>query len=535
MWDLGLWTVESEAGQHWYMNDAPQVSVCETHLSTLFFTSDRVYKLLKPVVLPFVDFSDTDTRCAAATEEFERNRALSPDVYLGLADVREHGVLTDRMIVMRRLPADRELKHLLAVGPQPELVKQAARRIAGMHAGLSPLYGDAAEAATLDSISTNWEDNFAAIQPHLGTVIEPDEFHIVTSLARAYMAGRAALFQRRIDGGCVRDGHGDLRAEHIYCTDDGPRLIDCVAFDDRLRISDSLADVAFLAMDLDRLGGPEAAAALMRSWNEFTNEHHPASLAHFYVAYRAHVRCKIACIRHAAGQQGAAATAQAYHQLAKRHLQHARIRLVLVGGGPGSGKSTVAEDVASYIGAAWLRSDEVRKDVAGRGHETHEFAAPDEGMYSPAISVKTFDELTRQTEALLRNGVSVVLDATWRSASERAALRAIASRSAAKLTELRCTLPASVAKERIARRMASVYNPSDATPELVDYLAERFDEWPESTPIDTSGSIAQSLTAARRVITPAALSPPRQVATRFSVDLTTLRDAVLIRGGLADR
>jgi aminoglycoside phosphotransferase family enzyme/predicted kinase len=518
------------------MNTESVASASETHLSRLFVTPDRVFKLLKPVTLPFVDFSDTEQRCAAATEEFERNRAISPDVYLGLADVREHGELTDRMVVMRRLPADRELRYLLGTGPQPELIRQTARHIASMHAGLAPLHGPAAAPASLDAIATNWEDNFEVIQAHLGSVIEPDEFHELAALARAYMAGRGELFQQRIDDGWVRDGHGDLRAEHIYCLSDGPRLIDCVAFDDRLRISDSLADVAFLAMDLDRLAGPGAAVSLMSAWNEFTNEHHPSSLAHFYVAYRAHVRCKIACLRHAGRQPSAAATARAYHDVARRHIEHARIRLVLVGGGPGSGKSTIAENVANYLGAAWLRSDEVRKDVAGVTHDEHAFAEPDEGLYSPAITARTFAELNRQADTLLRRGVSVVLDATWRSAEDRAAMRTLASQSASRLTELRCVLPASLAKERIVRRMASLHNPSDASPDLVGYIAERFDDWIEATPIDTSRTVQESIDAAHRALTPQMAEVVTRPAApaRFSIDLASLRRAVLIRGGLVE-
>lgn len=511
----------------------------ETHLSRLFFTPDRVYKMLKPVKLSFVDFSTTERRCAAATEEYERNRAISPDVYLGLADVHENGELTDRMIVMRRLPADRELRQLLRDGTEPELIRQVARHVASMHAGLQPLHGEDAAPATLDAIAANWEDNFSTIQPHLGSVIEPEEFHEVASLARTYMAGRAELFEKRIADGWIRDGHGDLRAEHIYCTEDGPRVIDCVAFDDRLRISDALADVAFLAMDIDRLVGPGASVNLMQGWNEFTNEHHPSSLAHFYVAYRAHVRCKIACLRHAAGIAGADDTARSYHHLARRHLELARIRLVLVGGGAGTGKSTIAEAVARHTGAAWLRADEVRKDIVGIGHNEHAFAEPGQGIYTAETSEKTRHELLRQAQVLMRHGVSVVIDATWRSEADREAARAAASTSAARVNELRCVLPAAVAKERIARRMSSLYNPSDATPELVDYLEERFEPWPQATEVDTSGAVHESVNAACEAITPAFLPiEPRSadlgVNPRFVVDLAVLRNAVLIKRGLAE-
>lgn len=518
------------------MTSQPTVDARETHLSTLFFTPERVFKLLKPVSLPFVDFADTERRCAAAGHEFERNRAISPDVYLGLTDIRENGELVDRMIIMRRLPAERELATLLVQGADDEVLTRVARRVSTMHAGLPALTGPSAEPATLDAIAQNWEDNFATIQQVVGSVIEPDEFHSVASLARTFMAGRGPLFQQRIDDGWVRDGHGDLRAEHIYCVDSGPQLIDCVAFDDRLRISDSLADVAFLAMDLDRLAGPGAAVTFMRAWNEFTNEHHPSSLAHFYVAYRAHVRCKIECLNHLDGVPNAAEAARIYHELAHRHLEHARIRLVLVGGGPGTGKSTIAERVASELGAVWIRSDEVRKDVAGVAHGAHAFEKPDEGLYAPSVTAKTFDELMRQTKTLLVQGMSVVLDATWRSAADRAALRQLGAESAAHVNELRCVVPKAVAKERIIKRMASVYNPSDATPELVDYMAERFDEWPEAIPVDTGQSVAASIDSALRALLPH-LPVRRQAAptpVRFSIDLARLRNAVLISGGLDD-
>ena len=168
--------------------------------------------------------------------------------------------------------------------------------------------------------------------------------------------------------------------------------------------------------------------------------------------------------------------------------------------------------------------------------DAHAFAEPDEGLYSPAVSAKTFDELTRQTTALLEHGMSVVLDATWRSETDRAALRQIADESAARVTELQCVLPNAVAKERIIKRMASVYNPSDATPELVDYLAERFDTWPQATPIDTSQSVAttiQTVLRALRAEVPG-WEPVPMTPVRFSIDLTSLRNAVLIRGGIGD-
>ena len=515
------------------------VSVIETHLSQLFLTPDRVFKLLKPVALPFVDFSSVERRCQGASVEFERNRLISPDVYLGTADVIENGVLSDRMIVMRRLPADRELTRLLHGDGLRERLRAVARHVAGMHGTAPPIHGERSQVASIDAVAQNWEDNFAAIAAHMPSVIDPSDYHEVVALARTYLAGRSALFQARMEAGWVRDGHGDLRCEHVYLLDDGPRLIDCVAFDDDLRVGDALADIAFLVMDLERLAGPEVAASMMHSWVEFTNEHHPSSLAHFYVASRAHVRAKIACLQHAAGQPHAADEARRYHRLALRHLRHARIRLILVGGGPGTGKSTVAEAVASRFGAVWLRADEIRKDLAGIGHEVHTFAEPGQGMYTPEMTERVHGEIRRQAELLLSRGFSVVIDSTWGFAPSRSVMRELASTSAAKLTELQCVLPASIARERITRRMASIYNPSDATPELVDYMADRFDDWPEAVPVETAAEVRDCIESACAAVADARpidsglhLEPP---SVRFVVDLATLRDRILIQTGMASR
>ena len=87
----------------------PNVAVIETHISTVFFAGDRAYKLLKPVKTSFLDHLTTASRLAGIDDELALNRRLAPDVYLGTADVIENGAVVDRMLVMRRLPADRHL------------------------------------------------------------------------------------------------------------------------------------------------------------------------------------------------------------------------------------------------------------------------------------------------------------------------------------------------------------------------------------------------------------------------------------------
>lgn len=512
-------------------------SLIETNLSWVFLTPDRAYKLLRPVELPFVDHRDRPTRIDAVRAEFEVNRSFSPDVYLDLVDLHgADGDVEDRMIVMRRLDDADALTERRTPEDLDAALRSVARRIAGIHASLEALDGDDAAPASIAAVTANWEDNLRVIERHGDTVIPGTEVEQAAQLFRNYLAGREALFEQRAAEGWIRRGHGDLRCEHVFVEGNDVQLLDALAFGgDRYRVADVLADIAFLAMDLDRLHGPEASVALMQYWGEFTNEHHASSLAHFLVAYRAHVRTKVALLRFESGDALAAGEAREYHRLALRHLEHARPRLVLVGGGPGTGKSTVAEGLARRIGAMWLRADELRKDLAGLGHEDHAFAPPEEGIYAEEMTARVNRELARRAQLLLSRGESVVLDATWKSDEHRRLLRETGNEWFAEVDELHCQAPAPIAKERIARRMSMVHNPSDASPELVDYIEGRFDDWPEARPIDTNQPIAESLKEAVDAVTGRPSNTSHQ-HERFFLDVPAVKRLTgiwLLHEGLA--
>ncbi|MEO0495195.1 MAG: hypothetical protein AAF081_17445, partial [Actinomycetota bacterium] len=165
-------------------------------------------------------------------------------MYLGIADVVEHGEVVDHMLVMRRLPADRRLSELVDTPRFAFFLRAVARRIATLHASREPVRE--APSARIPTLAANWAENFETMRPHVGSVLDEDEFAEVEQLVGRYLDGRATLLDDRIRQGHVRDGHGDLTAEDIYCLDDGPRLIDCLAFNDAWRVVDVLNDIAFL-------------------------------------------------------------------------------------------------------------------------------------------------------------------------------------------------------------------------------------------------------------------------------------------------
>ncbi len=486
-----------------------RAAVHETHVSTVFFVGDRAYKLKKSVHLDFLDFSTRARRAAACRREVELNRRLAPDVYLGVADVLgTDGQPCDHMVVMRRMPEHRRLSTLVRQhSPVDGCVRDTARMIAAFHAvaNTSP---SIAMAGSLSAVRAHWVSNFATMQPFVGRVLQPEMAEAVEKLASRYLDGRARLFQSRVAHGRVRDGHGDLQADDIFCLDDGPRVLDCIEFDDQLRYGDVLADVAFLAMDLERLGAPELAERFLGWYREFSGEAHPQTLAHHYIAYRAHVRAKVACLRADQGDDTAAARAQELLQLALDHLERGRVTLTLVGGLPGTGKSTLAGDLADRLGWTVLRSDELRKDLAGLGHTARTGAAYREDLYSDASTTATYRTLLDRAGALLELGEPVILDASWGASRWRDEARALARNTRSDVVELRCEAPTDVARARLAARGHADNDASDATSAVAAQMAVDVDSWPTATTIDTSSSRESALSAATHAATTHAATAP---------------------------
>jgi aminoglycoside phosphotransferase family enzyme/predicted kinase len=473
-------------------------AVAETHISVVTFIGDRAYKLKKPVALGFVDLTERAERERLCHREVELNRRLAPDVYLGVADIVDAaGRPCDHHVVMRRMPAARRLSTLVREGaPVDAELRNIARVMAAFHARTQICRATATPAAVAD----NWRANLEEMTRFAGTVVDADLLHGVALLASRFVAGRGPLLEGRITGSRIRDGHGDLLADDIFCLDDGPRILDCIEFDDRLRCGDVLADVAFLAMDLERLGAPALAARFLSCYREFSGDPMPQALLHHYIAYRALVRSKIACLRHEQGDAAARAQAGRLLAMAYSHLAEARVVVVLVGGLPGTGKTTLARGIGDSVGWTVVRSDEVRHDIAGVAPGRHARAAFEAGPYDTPTSEATYSELVRRAREMLGAGESVVLDATWTNRRWRALAQEAAAATSSDLVELCCRAPGPMAAERIRTRAAADSDISDATPAVAQQLARRAHTWRRATRIDTSGSPLQALVSALTAI-----------------------------------
>ena len=309
-----------------------------------------------------------------------------------------------------------------------------------------------------------------------------------------FLAGRAPLFDARIREGRIIDGHGDLLADDIFCLDDGPRILDCLDFDDRLRWLDGLDDAAFLAMDLERLGVPTLAEQFMAGYAEYSGDPAPVSLCHHYLAYRAFVRVKVARLRVAQDLPTAGRTACQLAELALRHLRTGSVTLVLVGGLPGTGKSALAGAIADRLGLAVLSSDRIRKELAGRPAEASAVAPYGSGIYCAEWTERVYVELLHRATVLLAHGESVVADASFISARHRVAAAAAAAGVSADLVQLRCAASPELAARRISMRTGGV---SDAGPAIASQMEAIADPWPDATVIDTEHGTAGGPAAPR--------------------------------------
>ncbi|MFS4092545.1 AAA family ATPase [Streptomyces sp. AF1A] len=477
-----------------------RVKACETHSATLFFAGDRVYKLKKPVDLGFLDYTTAAARRVACEREITLNRRFAPDVYIGLGEFRSpEAQEPEPVVVMRRMPEHRRLSHLVRAGADvDDVLRAVARHLAAWHAA-APRGRDVDEQGTQEALSARWEASFAQLNALAAEGAVPDCVTEIERLVRRYVAGRKRLFDCRIEQGRVVDGHGDLLAEDVFCLDDGPRVLDCLEFDDRLRYVDGLDDAAFLAMDLEQLGAPEAAAYFLARYGEYAADPAPPSLWHHYVAYRAVVRAKVSVIQSRQGASGADAASRRLAAMALRHLRASAVCLILVGGLPGSGKSTLSGALADRLGVTLLSSDRIRKELAGIPAEQSAAAAYGEGLYTPEWTARTYAALLDRAALLLSSGESVVLDATWSDSVQRQAAVQVAQRTSAELVALHCRVPADVSAARLLTRAPGA---SDAGPETAGAMAAKEPAWPEAVPVDTSGALESAVSRALAVVRP---------------------------------
>jgi uncharacterized protein len=452
----------------------------ETHISWVLLAGEAAYKLKTPVRFAFVDYGTLERRRALCHEEVRLNRRLAPDVYrgvlavvptaggaFGFADEQDPRAV-EYAVEMRRYDEDATLLRRLAAGTAGETdVSAVGRRLAEFHAAAAiPLEPE----RTVARLWSMLDENFASLRELVPTA--RGRIDGAERLAAALQRGRREELLARAGAGLVRDGHGDLRAEHVVL-ERGIEVVDCVEFDPLLREQDVGLDLAFLVMDLMRRD-ERLARALETAYREAGGDPGDDALVRFFAAQRALIRAKVALIR--AGQVEAAdagrRSGEAAELLDLADLLGWSVRLgdlAVVCGVAASGKSTLAAALAERAGATVISSDVVRKRLLG----IDPTARAPTGAYADDVNRRTYDALGRLAWRLVEAGDRVVVDATFRFAADRRAFAA-ARGDAEPAVWIECRAPASVLTDRAARRATDPQRVSDADAGIVGLQIE---EW----------------------------------------------------------
>jgi uncharacterized protein len=492
------------------------VALIETHISWVFLLDREVLKVKKPVDLGFLDFRTIEQRRAACEAEVRLNARLAPHVYLGVVPIRlgedaracfgGSGPIVDWAVHMVRLPDAWRGDHLLGAGELgAKAIDAVAARIAEFHASAT-CDATTARFGSPEAIALNLEENFAQTRDTLGRYLRPDEAQELVRWQTAFLRGHDALFRRRAESGRVRDGHGDLRLEHVYLEPTGAvTILDCIEFNDRFRFADVCADVAFLSMELAEHGRVDLAERLLAKYARESNDFDLYAVVDFYQSYRGFVRGKVAAMLAAdegadeATRQRADAEARRYFLLALSASRRSLLlpALVAVGGLIASGKSTIAERIGDAMSAPVVDADRTRKSMLGV-LPTRSLAEPAwQGAYDPAFTDEVYAEVLRRAAVVLASGRPVIVEASLRSAEMRRAVRELAvTHSGVPFRFIECGAEADVCRERLVRR-ESERGVSDGRLAIFDAFAARFERVTELPPwehilIDTTRPLEET-------------------------------------------
>jgi hypothetical protein len=444
----------------------------ETHGNLVFLAGPEAWKIKRAVRFPYMDFSTLEKRHSACAREIEVNRRFAPELYLGCVPIRRSpagtlrfggsGPVVEWAVHMRRFEQGALLSNLVKRGELTgDMAKDLADAVYTSHAGAEPI-------ATREGAEPVRRLAHKLAGSLLGSRAFADEDVGRFSQGADRQLGRcAAVLGERARHGCVRRCHGDVHLANIVMWHGRPVLYDAIEFDEAIATIDTLYDLAFLLMDLDRQGQRLAANIVLNRylWHS-RNDLDLQGLAALplFLALRAAVRAMVTIDRATQGNASERARdldrARGFLMAALGYLEPPPPRLVAIGGLSGTGKTTLAAALAPSLGACpgavHLRSDLERKALAGVG----ELERLPESAYAPDARRRIYEVLLSKARQVLKAGQAVIVDAVYAEEEERRAIEAAAAELRVPFRGLWLTADADTLLARVKERSQDA---SDAT------------------------------------------------------------------------
>ena len=452
-----------------------KIELIQTHASYIFLTGEYAYKVKKEVNFGFLDYSTLAKRKCFIDAELRLNRQIAPELYLEVIPIgkRDENFILNSLenireytLKMRQFPQENLFSNLLkAEALDSDRIRELGKLVAEFHQQ-AKTNDYISSFGTVERIRTAFEENYRQSQKYIGSVQTKKQYRETKAYSDRFFTQRQDLFKNRVKEQKIKECHGDLHLKNICLWQGKIQLFDRIEFNESFRFVDTMYDTAFVVMDLSAKQRSDLANVFLNSYLEHTGDWTGLQLLPLYLSRQSYVRAKVNSFLlddpqvDETDKQQAKKAARNYYRQAYEYTQTASGSIILMSGLSGSGKSTVARKVARNMGAIAIRSDAVRKHLAGRA--LNEVA---DDIYTPKMNQKTYDRLKKLGIMLAKEGYKVILDAKYDRHNLRQAVIQQAEASGIPLKIIYCTAPMSVLRDRIIRRQNDV---SDATAGLIE-------------------------------------------------------------------
>lgn len=493
-----------------YPHPVNDVRVIETHISWILLTGSWAYKIKKPVNLGFLDFTTLESRRHFCEQELQLNRRLAARIYEAVVEIRGTpdrpivegpGPVLDYAVKMREFAQEALASNMLSRGKfTAHHVDLLTRTVADFHAAAERA-GATSPFGTPETVLQPALQNFEALAPCLEDTDRTTLQGLRGWTEGEYAKRREAFAARR--NGHVRECHGDLHLRNIAVLDGRPVAFDCIEFDDRLRWIDVMSEVAFVMMDFEDRGSRDFAWRFLNGYLEATGDYAGLQVLRFYLVYRALVRAKVHALRarqsgiEHAERQRLDHVVREYLKLAAHFAAPFASALIITHGLSGSGKTSATQSLLERAGAVRVRSDIERKRLHGLSALARSESSPGAGIYTKAATVATYDRLRHLAAAIVEAGYLAVVDAAFLKRSERDAFRGAAATLGVPFLILAFDAPEATLRERVARRLGSGADASEADlavleRQLAGHDPIAADEMPDTIHVNTQESLSSA-------------------------------------------
>jgi len=457
-----------------FAHPVSRFEVRETPISWVILTGLYAYKVKKNVHLDFIDASTLETRHFLCEEELRLNRRLALDLYMDAVTITREagglrigglGPIVEYAVRMRQFDASQELSVLLEGDTldEQEFV-DLGRRLARFH--------ESVPKATCDKEFTHTTDlhdtvlgNLATLLSHLDAETPLPEIGLLVDWTHDYLHDSLTQLRLREEGGAIRECHGDLHAGNIVRWRGQLIPFDGLEFDPKLRWIDIMNDVAFLVMDLMAHKRQDLAYAFLNAYLERTGDYEGVRHLAFYSVYRSLVRAMVDCL----GAENDPTHREDFQKQLRMRIKTASAfvnqpvpTLFIMHGVSGSGKSWMSERLIPQLGAIRIRSDVERKRLSGVSSSPLETTGFEEGLYTPAMSHRTYARLLECADQCLKGGFNTIVDAAFLQGEDRRLFADLAAVGGFHFVILACEAELPVLTQRVEQRARQRIDPSDA-------------------------------------------------------------------------